>query len=278
MNLIEITTRIVYLQPNAYSEEALAVGVLYDLEGSIQFEKIGSVHSLQTLNNLYDEEFTEQVIFSLKILDEHIAQKALRFDESIPPIDLFRLGSISKAVCENPHSYVRDLLRASSSLFHGYSIRRIGNTTIDQEAIEKSLKDSIVRLNPLKGSQLIQSRKIDITSNRQVNIPLYGAKVIGAPISLFTPQVDKVTKDGEAFIARLKCASETLEQRENIIRQPMIYVYAPDTDDERHAVKIEDSIGELEFIGKSIGVEICSSNKIDTLARKVYEHESVSIN
>jgi hypothetical protein len=273
----EITTRIVYLQPSAYSDEALAVGVVFDDSKTVQFEKIGSVGCFETLSDLYGDDFTEQVIFSLELLTDLVSKKEFAITDSNLPVDILRFGPASKAYCENPSSYVRDLLRISSSLFGTYSVRRKSLARVDQATIEKVLLDSIVRLNPLRGKELVQNKKFEITKKRRIEIPLYGNRIMGAPVSLSTTRPGQATNQAEAYIARLHWAREALEELENAIREPVIYVYAPAQDTSEGGSSISEIVNELALIGEASQVSVRVADQIDALARKVYEDESVPI-
>jgi hypothetical protein len=277
MNTVDVRTRLVYLQPNSYSDEAIAVGVVYEASGRTSVERVGSSHHISILSQLYDDDFTEQVTFSLQLLDEQARDASFTLDSAQSPTELLRLGPPSYAVCENPDMYVRDLLRLSSSLFSKYRVVKIGNETVDQEGIERQLKESIVRINPLVGMTLVQSRKVETNKNRRIEIPLYGEKIIGASVSFSTSKPGGATNAGEALVARLNWAREALLSRENVIRCPVVYAYTPNRADPHQQSIIEDSVGELELIASASQVRIRSAGDVDSLAYRVYEDEAVSL-
>lgn len=262
--------RLVYLQPNPYSDEALVVGVAAEFGGSLYFNKINAPENFDALSCFFGKEAREQVIFALDVMRELIQRHETSLPDFESPTTSLKLGSLTRASCEDPEVFLRDLLKLASSLYRSYSIGADCNfESVNQKSITTSLKKTIVRLNPFWGKDLIKPARIQWNDSRYFEIPISGSRTIGMPISLVSKEPS--AGYGETIIAKLSYAREQLK------KDPIVYVYMPQMTGSIEQTKVEDSLGELQLVGHACDVKICADDSIENLARAVYRNEQLSI-
>lgn len=264
--------RLVYLQPNPYSDEALVVAVLLESRGRLYFDRIVSPDNYRALECLFGEQMRDQTIFALDVLREHAHSSSLSLFEAEAPTDLLKFGSVFRVSCENPEKYARDLLRVSSSLYRTYRVETEDAPFVSQRQVVEFLRESIVRLNLFKGQALIKPKRLQLKDKGHIEIPIYGDMVMGSPISMATKEVGGAKTQAEASIARLRYARELLTGR-----TPVVFVYAPVGGKSADRNRMEDTLAELEVVGKASEIEICPEDSIEKLARAVFRYENVSL-
>jgi hypothetical protein len=271
-HLIDGICRLVYLQPNPYSDEALVVAVLLDHGSRLYFDRIVSPDNYRALECLFGEQMREQTIFALDVLREHVYSSSFSLSETDSPTDLLRLGAVFRVSCDEPEKYARDLLRISSSLYRTFRIEMEDAPSVNQKQMADFLRASIIRLNLFKGEALIKPKRLRLKNKGHIEIPIYGDMVMGSPISMATRELGGAKTQAEAAIARLHYAREILTNR-----TPVIFVYAPLSEKSADNNRVEDTLGELEVVGRSSEVEICPEDTIEKLARAVFRYENVSL-
>jgi hypothetical protein len=264
--------RLVYLQPNRYSDEAIVIGVIVEIDGRVYLDKINSPDSYEALSCLFGGDTRGQTVFSLQVLHEHVYSRDFSLADAKSPTNILKLGPSLRVICDDVESYARELLRLSSSLFRTYRVAGECFQSVTQKQIVESLKQIIVRLNPFRGRELVRPRRIQLRDNSYIEIPISGDLTIGQPISMVTKEIGRSKTEAEAAIAKLNYA------REKLNKQPIVYVYIPTSDNGIDAGKIEDSLGELQAVGRTSNVEICSENSIENLAKAVFRYENITLN
>jgi len=271
VRLKDALCRLVYLQPNLYSDESLVVGVIIESGGKPHLDKINAVDNYQALSCLFGSDTREQTIFALEILQESVHSGGFTLSGGESPTDMLRFGPLLKAACEDEKKYARDLLTLSSSLYRNYHAKMDDFCSINQKELENSLKESIVKLNPFKGRELIKTKRFQTSNKNYIEIPIFGEKIFGAPVSMVTKVIDGAKKSAEAYIAKFKYVHDQVD------KLPVIYVFAPKIMKDADRNRIEDSLGELELVGNASGVEICSEESVDDLAKAVYRYENIVV-
>jgi hypothetical protein len=264
--------RLVYLQPNPYSDEALAVAVLLEHGDRMYFDRIVSPDNYRALECLFGDQMREQTIFALDVLREYAYSSDWSLSEAEAPTDILKFGPLVRVSCESPEKYTRDLLRISSSLYRTCRIEIEDAPSVNQRQVMESLRTSIVMLHPFRGEALIKPKKLRLKNKTHIEIPIYGDMVMGSPISMATKELGGAKTQAEAAIARLHYAQEILTDK-----TPVIFVYAPTSEKSADRNRLEDTLGELEVVGKSSEVEICPEDSIEKLARAVFRYENVSL-
>lgn len=276
--LKEISTRAIYLKPNAYSDESICIGVLYEDKSKVGIKSNQSLQAYEVLKLMYGDDLVENLTFSLKLLYESVSKGSNILSEITVPTDILSFGPLTLASVENTQNYVSDLLRISSSLYRNYRVVTDRDNSKSQEAVVKEFKQAIVDINPLLGRKIVETKKVQVRDKRMIEIPIYGEKIIGAPISISISKPGLSIDLGEAYIAKLNWARKALKEKQTFERSAIIYVYVPEMVEDKQRNKIEDGIYELEEIGKASSINVFSSHDMTTLAKKVYEHEGISLN
>lgn len=274
----EISTRAIYLAPNAFSDEAICIGILYEDNNNSGFESIQSRQVFDKLHYLYGDELVDNLKFSLRLLRESISENNTLLSEMATPTDLLRFGTVSLATVENTANYISDLLRISSSLYNSYRLTKNRFQPKTQEDIEKEFKQKIVDIDPLAGRRIVESKKVRLRDKTKIDIPIFGERIIGAPVSISISRSGSSIGIGEAYIAKLNWAREALILREGIKRVPKIYVYKPETLEQSQRSRIDDGVYELEEIGKASDVEVFAEHDMSILATRVYSDEGLTLN
>lgn len=276
--LKEISTRNIYLRPNAYSDESICVGVLYQDNSKIGIKSNQSLQAYEILKLLYGDGLVENFTFSLNLLHESVSNNSGILPELTPPTDILSFGPLNIASVKNTQNYISDLLRVSSSLYRNYRIVADKYKSKSQETLVREFKQEIIDMHPLLGRKIVETKKIQVRDKRMIDIPIYGNKIIGAPISISISKSGLSIELGEAYIAKLNWARDALRKTQTFERYAAIYVYVPEVIEDIQRNKIDDGIYELGEIGRASNINVFSSHKMSDLAKRVYKDEGVSLN
>lgn len=272
VTLIDGRFRLVYLQPNPYSEEALVVGVVAEWENQIYLDKINAPDNFQVLGCLFGSEAREQVIFALNLLQESTHKPSCALSEFESPTSILKLGSLVSMSCEDPKQFSRDVLRLSSSLYRNYKTSAMCEIeSFAYKKLVKSLRQSIIQLNPFLGREFIKPVRIQTKGGNYIEVPISGPRTIGTPVSLVMKEPGTVKNLGDAVIARLRVAKERLK------KDPILYVYVPSAATGIDVSKVQDSLDELQVVGEVCDVTVCAKNSVEELARSLFEFEQYGV-
>lgn len=260
--------RVIYLHPNAYSDEQIAVGVALSANNEIYFSNISTSLAYERLNALLGKNAQEQTILALKTLRQYMnANHGIGINNLISPTDLLHLGPTSHAKCDNPHQFSHDLLEISSSLYQNYHCKTADHGSISQEAVIGSLYDSVTQLNALKATQLFRGEKISLSREASIKVPILGDHIVGGPISLVAKKIELAKNIAEASIARYSLAGKVIKKK------AAIYILAPSRGFKTNQPKLESSLFELKAIADGLGVLFRYERNLSELAHALLSDE-----
>lgn len=263
--------RLVYFKPNAYSDEAISVGVVVDHEDRVFVDYVCSTDALEMFTNMFGAHARDQLMFGLDLLKGEILNREFDFSAGLPPTNSFKFGRVRTAVCDDVEGFARDLLRLSSSLFRRYEVVSNRFRSVGQSDIIASLKQRIVELAPLRARELIRTATIRFAQGGSFKVPLCGPRTIGTPVSLMTSRVGEAVKGAEAQMMKLSYAKKVLH------RNPYLYVYTPPMSEDSGSIlsRVTEGLEELRTLGENSGVHVSWSDSIDELATTVLHNEDL---
>jgi hypothetical protein len=270
---ISIAWRVVYYRPSAYSNEAIAVGVIVEHEGSCFLDYAASVEVLEKFTDIFGAPARDELIFGLGLLNDEVRASRLGCTNDETPCEYFSLGAATPAVCENPREFARDMLRLSSSLFRQLESTSIRFQSVSQAEVVNSVKRRLVQLDPFRATALIKPATVKCGENRSFKVPICGSRTIGAPVSLITTRVTEAMTAAEAQMMRLQYAQHVLG------RDSFLYVFTPPKSADIGSIsgRVADGIEELQALGDSCGVQVCSSDSIDELVSNIFSNEHAEV-
>ncbi len=269
-NLTEdIRWRLVYFKPNAYSNEAISVGVIVSWKGKVFVDHVCSVDAIEAFTSVFGAGARDQLIFGIEVLKQWVTDSRFDFASCSSPTNVLALGRATTGVCDDVSRFSRDLLRLSSSLFKRYEVVNSRFQSVGQNDIIISLRRRIVALDPFRGKELIKPMTVNISEGSSFKVPLYGSRTIGAPVSLMTNRVGQAMKSAEAYMLQLSHAKNVLS------RSPHVYVYTPPLSEDANSFsgRVMAGLDELEVLGKTSGVTVSWSDNMDELATVVLKNE-----
>lgn len=266
----KVLSRLVYLKPNRYSNEALTVGVLCSNGKENIFRYIASDSAYDNLSCLFGEENIEQVKFALAALNIETKMGDVSFKSFESQSDLLEVSEIREAETENMHDYAQDLLQLSSSLYRNYSCRTISQETFTQDQFKKQLYIEVSSINPFGATKLFRRKYFKTPDNNiKIELPIYGDNIIGSPFTFKAKKIAEAKNMAEAFIARCNYVREFIHDKEI-----NVYILAPSMDDKVNQKIASDSFEELQFVARANGVNLKREKHIQELARVIMHDES----
>lgn len=266
--LIQVQRRVVYLKPNEYSDESLAVGVLVHHDLGYEFSYVASEAAYAALDCLYGAEAREQLIFGIDVLRKQIYSGSDIFEKGNSPTSLLRFSSVEHVSCDNPKKYASDFLKISSSLYRNYECTQGANDYIGQDIIKLDLYKRASLLDAIKATKLFEGRKFELPEKGKVNIPIYGERIFGAPISFVTKRVSSAKVQAEAYIARFNYVKQLLDNQRSVL-----YILTPTLDKNVNHKIVKSSIDELYEIAKANDVILRCEKDPNELAHMILEDE-----
>ncbi len=261
--------RVVYLKPSAIASEAIAVGVVSQVGDVIHLTNIESPLEFDALRCLQGEAEVGNVIFSLKFLKQQLKRGYSDIEEIDSTVSNCFLGNSQQFVSEDHLSYARNYLRLSSCLLQERTCKT-AKRTLTQNDASKILFDKISQFDVITATKLFEGYSLDVSRGKKIKFPIYGERIIAAPVSMVTKQINVAKNIAEAYCAKLSVA------RNYVKRNAVIYVILPSIDKTSNLSLLEDSLGELEFIADANGVSVRAEKNIDELAQAVLHDERSS--
>jgi len=262
--------RVVYLKPSAVANEAIAVGVLTQVGENIRLINIESPSAFDALRCLQGEAEVGNVIYSLQFLKQQLRNNYSDINEITSSVSNCFFGNIQKFVSENPSEYARDYLRLSSCLLQDKYKKAI-KSSLTQKDVTKVLFDKVSYFDVITATRLFEGYSLEVMRGRKIRFPMYGEKIIGAPVSMITKQINTAKNLAEAYCAKLAVA------RDHVRRNAMLYVMLPSRNKATNQSLLEDSLGELEFIANANGISVRAEKSAEELAQAVLHDEKGSL-
>lgn len=267
-HLINVRRRLVYMKPNEYSDESLAVGVLVRHELGCEFSYVASEAAYTALGCLYGIEAKEQLIYGLDVLRRRIYSGSDIFETGNSPTSLLKFSSIDHVTCSNPKTYASDFLKISSSLYRNYDCMQGSSDYVGQDTIKLDLYKRASLLDAIKATKIFEGRKFDLLSKGKVEIPIYGEKIFGAPISFVTKRVSTAKVQAEAYIAKFNYVKQILNHQ-----SAALYILMPTLDKDINHKIVKSSIDELYEIAKANDVILRCEKDPNELAHIILNDE-----
>ena len=265
---IDTLCRIVYLRPNLYSDERLAICVIVSAETKMHLKTIvNSGLALSALNDFFDQHAQEQTMFALKILD-HYVKTNRNIADLEPPSDILRFGPPTNATCEDPEQFAHDLLEISSSLYRAYQCKTRVSESIGQEEVTTNLFHSVTELNALKATGLFKGARISLSGQSSIRVPILGDRIIGVPVSFVTKQIANAKTQAEAFIAKYSIAGKRINKK------PAVYILTPSHEYKINQKHIEDGLAELKAVADGHNVLLRHERSLSELAHALLRDEA----
>ena len=254
----ELEYRLVYLRPTAYSDERIAVGLIASASDSLEARFVSSVDSLQLIGRIFGEDGVEQYHFATAELRRALSRCA-SLDSLTMPTDLLAVGEKVAAVTIDRTGLLTSILAASSCLVRSEPSR--GSDVVSNASatsFSKDLLEHVSRLNPLVAHDLF-NRKVNIEGDT-VDIPIYGTKIFGAPVSFAARDL---RLRAESYVAKFVWLRQHLRQ------QPRVYLLTPQEGSTDVTARLDMSIRELRAIAEASNVPLKTSESTERKTRRL---------
>lgn len=255
--------RVVYMRPNRFSDEAIAVAVLVSAHNAVYCSCVTAVAAMDALACLYGHGALDQLNFALNTLQIWAQRTQSDLADIEPPSDLLQYGPLRQVSCEDPRGFGREFLEMSSSLYRNYNCTPDVDLVIHQERICRDLYARASQFDALRATRLFRGTKIEMPGRPAIDIPIFGNKIFGAPISFVTRKVANAKMRAEAMIARFNYARRILE------RESVLYVLLPSIQLTRNSQSVDGSLEELEMVANANEVKLRHERNIDELAKAI---------
>ena len=176
------------------------------------------------------------------------------------------LGNCQQFVSQDPIAYARDYLRLSSCLIQE-RVSHVVKKTLTQKDVSNILFDKVSQFDVITATRLFEGYNLEILRSKKIKFPIYGEKIIAAPISMVTKQVNSAKNLAEAYCAKLSVASDIVK------KNAVLYIVLPSREKTANLSLLEDSLGEIDFIADASGVSVRAEKSIDELAQAVLYDE-----
>lgn len=264
--LTEGMMRVVYLRPRNVGDEAIAVGVVYQCNDKIEVVTVESVSAYEALRCLQGDYAVDGTIAALGVLKSYVENSETI--DLVSPSSNLMLGEVKGFFSENSREYARDYLYLSSSLLQERKKSAV-QKKVSQSDIAKELYKEVSHINVIAATKLFDGYKIKTKRNRSISFPIFGDRIIGAPISMTSSKVASSKTLAEAYCAKFVVA------REYVNRKPSLYVLAPSFNSKDVNMSlIEDSLGELEMVADANDIAVRVERNTIELARAILLDES----
>lgn len=264
-----------YARLNQYSDEMLVIGVLYQTSLGLRTKYVEQKRLFDVFSKLVNDDWIEQLFFSVKVQEESLDKDGEEVSQVSPASSLLKFGRLCRALIDDADCFFGDVLRASSIAYGQYRVIRAPSyDSISQKEIEAVIRDAIVQIDPFRGRKIVSTKRVYL-DKQPFEIPLFGERLIAAPISVQRANPFDARSSAEHWLVRLKYATKMLEG-EGLRRSPHLYLYAPSNDDAKHRKRTESITSEIRQIGNSIDVAVSASGTIDELAKAVYRDEGAT--
>lgn len=263
-----ISYRLVYLQPNSYSDEKIVVGLIGQSTDLIESKFVTSSAAIGILVHLIGEDGVEQYHFAADEVRRKISQWREIAELSALPSSLLTLGETMQAITSARDSLYKEILEVSSSLYRSCSVTSLNRDITGQSTLTKTLHERVSRLNPLIADNLFSKRKIQTDAGDIVEVPIYGNKIFGAPVSFGVREFGEPRMRAEAYVAKFNWLKKYVTQ------EPRVYVLAPTQKNQVGTNRLEASIRELLAIANAASVPLRQGETPDDLAAQVISDEA----
>jgi len=259
----EFEYRLLYLRPSPYSDERIAVGLVANAHGHLETRFISSLSALGMLEHLFGEDGVEQFHFAADELRRTVA-KVKCLDSLSLPTDLLSAGETLSAFTFDRNTLLTKILDSASCL-----VRRstsCGLEIPDTVALPftRDLFEHMTRLNPLTASQIFH-RPYKARTGETMELPIFGNKIFGAPVSFAT--ADHRIR-AESWVARISWLRDELSQ------EPRIYLLAPPAGDVATNARRESGVRELRAIAKHSKLPLKETGSTEEMAVAILADEA----
>ncbi len=254
--------QLLYLRPSYHSAERIAVGVASTCENRIEVRFLTSASAMDSMARLLGDDGVEQYHFAASECRRAIGQSTT-LDMLQMPTDALVAGEKMAAFTPDRVGLISRLLETSSCLVR-QSSPRTNEVASGSAAVNlvKSVFDHVSRLNPALANEIF-NKSVDI-DGATVELPIYGRKVFGAPVSFVN---SSQTMRAESWVAKFHWLKTIL------VPSPKLYLITG-KDEENETSKVEGKIRELRAIAKSAAVELAVASTTDELAHMVVRDEA----
>lgn len=261
--LQEFRYRLLYLRPSPYSDERIAVGVVAAAGDHLEVRFISSSESLGLLTTLFGHAGLEQFHFATAELRR--ATLDLReLDSLIMPSNLLITGESCSAVTTDRTGLLTSILASSSCLVRTDSSRssEVGSAA-PNSSLSKDLFVQLSRLNPLVAQDVL-NKKVTIETGETVDIPIFGTKIFGAPVS-FAVKDHRIR--AESYVAKFVWLRKHLPQK------PRVYVLTSQ-DRSSDGTRVDSGVRELRAIAEASDVPLKLSESTEEMATLILQDEA----
>lgn len=263
----KIRYRHIYLCPNAYSDERIIIGLIGQSDSGIESKFVSSPTAIETLITLIGSEGVEQYQFAIAEIRRSLKKwNDIAKIEDLPST-LFIFGETYNAITSARTSLYKDILEVSSSLYRSCAASNISKTLAGQTTLTKTLHERISQLNPLIADDLFSKKKIKTTEGDVIDVPIFGRKIFGAPVSFVAREMGEPRMRAEAYVAKFNWLKNYVPQK------PRVYVLAPTQNTQSGVNRLEASMRELLAIADAASVPLRHGETTDALATQVINDE-----
>jgi hypothetical protein len=260
----EFAYRLIYLRPSPYSEERIAVGLVADGNEHVEVRFLGGAGALDLMTLVFGEAGVEQFQFAAGEL-----RRAARVCNSVEsmelPTDLLVAGELAVAYTADRVGFVGSALSAASAFLRANSSNVIERVlAADAAHFSQEVLDEVSRLNPFLADRIFH-RTVNMKSGVQVEVPILGDSIFGAPIS-FASRDHKMR--AEAYVAKFNWI------RNEVMQQPRIYVKTPSSVALDVNQRLERSVREISAIADAVDVPVVICESTEELALAIVKDEA----
>jgi hypothetical protein len=259
----EFEYRLLYLRPRQYSDERICVGIVASGSERLEARFLSSPGAINVMSRLFGDDGVEQFQFAASEI-RRAAASASTLETFRAPTDLVAVGDVLGAVTRDREGLLSTILASSSCLMRVATTALVVDSSAVNTPFARDLERRIQSLNPLTSGKLFR-QKVTVDSGQVVELPIYGSKIFGAPVSVTGR--DQVIR-AESWIAKLRWLRNHLPQH------PRVYLHHPSSDASKGTSESVPSIREVMAIAETCDVPLRMSESIDELAAQVLKDEA----
>lgn len=260
--------RFVYFRPNPYSEEQLTVGMILVTADDERFSRfISTRFSNDLFAVIFGQQALEQFHFATNLMRKvfNASSRPIEMEES--PTDLLEFGRVIRAMLEDVQQFMTSTLNLSSSLTRPVKYSDDSMSAVGQSRLRDELFFAATAVDSAVASRIFNGIKVPVGSSK-IEVPIFGDRILGAPVSFSSTRIETSLKIAEAFISKFNFVRRVYN------RQPVVYVLAPFEDTGGNKKALRDGLEELSMVADANQAAVKIEFDISDMARTVLLDEA----
>jgi hypothetical protein len=259
----EFEYQLLYLKPTEYADERIVVGAVSLSQARVETRLISTPSAIDHMVRLFGEEGVEQFNFAAAEL-RRAASGWKSLDSAVVPTDLLVLGERQFAYTKDRYGLIGSVLNSASVLLRANSRQPVSEPLngVSSPPFTRDIFEHVSQLNPLVADAIFD-RKVPLQTGETVELPIYGSKIFGAPVSFAAKQQQQ---RAEAYVAKFHWLSTLLTQR------PRVYVFRPQSSN--GVAALDRDFRELSEIAKASKVPLRIAESKGEIAAQILQDEA----